>query len=60
MLNCKANLASVLKTSTYYCSAREPLFLSELFVNTITFREHFEHKFASPLIRCILFNTGVS
>ena len=39
MLNCKVNLAPVLKTDTYYCLAREPLFLSELFVNTITFSD---------------------
>ena len=60
MLNCKVNLAPVLKTNTYYRSAREPLFLSELFVNSITSSEHFEHKFAYTLIRCILFETGVS
>ena len=60
MLNCKVNLTPVLKTDTYYCLAREPLFLSEFFVNTITFSEHFEHKFAYTLIRCILFKIGVS
>lgn len=40
LLNCKVNLARVLKTNTYYCSARGPLFLSELFVNSITLSEH--------------------